>query len=508
MDSVGVSRGDPMAGDDVFSEVDLLMDREGSIAVEEGWEYPIDQATEAEQLAQEPSNDVIQIYLRTISRARLLTASEERQLGKVVEAGQWLQRFMEETGLQDSQRVGLQLYGRLLTLRPLLDSLAAASNAAVPVLPQIAASDPPYLDPGPGDQLLRQLSKRLGMPTKRLDTSFREASIICYVLQPLLLQLDQWIQEEGFSSFAPRAASRVDEVLRAKDEAKARLVESNLRLVVSIARRYMHRGVPVLDLIQEGNLGLMHAAEVYDHRKGFRFSTYATWWIRQAILRAISDQGRVIRLPAHVVETLTKFNRTGQDLVQMLGRDPQLEEIALAVGFIDPSTEKALLSIVTEGAELPPGADPKATILLSGILRHTDDLPPRIRRRVAHAANRAKNLILASQYPTSLEAPLPGEDDAAVSDLIADVSQPLPLDQISNDFLRSELEEALQQLPPRERQIIALRFGFYDGEGKTLEEVARLVGLTRERVRQIVASALNALRSNQRVRQLQEFLES
>lgn len=493
---------------DDFLEVDFPDDRETDLTLEEPWEYPLDQAVEAEQLSQEPSNDVIQIYLRTISRSRLLTAQEERQLGKAIRTGQWLRKFMEEGKGRGPEAVGCDLYDLLYRNRPVLDVLAELSGATAPVLPLDLTSDPPYLDPGPGELVFKQAARRAAVSAKRIEGICRDISAAAHILRPLLARLPAWVTAPQFeATHAAQAALLVKEALDAHREAKARLVESNLRLVVSIARRYMQRGVPILDLIQEGNLGLMHAAEVYDYRKGFRFSTYATWWIRQAILRAISDQGRVIRLPAHVVETLTKLNRTGQDLVQVLGRDPQIEEIALAVGFIDATTEKALLAMATEGAQLPEGSDPKATILLSGILRQTDHLPPRLRRRIEHAANRVKNLLLASQFPTSLEAPLAGDDDAVVSDLVADPSQPLPLEQVSSDYLRSQIEEALKELPPREQQIIALRFGFYDGETRTLEEVARLVGLTRERVRQIVGCALNALRGNQRIRELRDFLE-
>jgi RNA polymerase sigma factor (sigma-70 family) len=493
---------------DRFLEVDFPEDRDTDLTLDEAWEYPIDQVLEAEQLAQEPSNDVIQIYLRTISRSRLLTAHEERLLGKAIEAGQWLARFLSDHGYGDQTVAATALYTLLYDSRDFVDTLAELSGSSAPVAPADLGGDPPYLDPGPGETLLRQLCRRTGITVKELDAKCRDISVACHILREVLAQLTSWIPVAEFSAtHGPRASAMVKEALETHREAKARLVEANLRLVVSIARRYMHRGVPILDLIQEGNLGLMHAAEVYDYRKGFRFSTYATWWIRQAILRAISDQGRVIRLPAHVVETLTKLNRTGQDLVQILGRDPQLEEIALAVGFVDPSTEKALLAMATEGAELPDAADPKATILLSGILRHVDDLPPKIRRRVQHAAHRVKNLLLASQFPTSLEAPLPGDDETVVSDLVADASQPAPIDQVSNEYLRTEIERALKELPFRERQIIALRFGFYDGEAKTLEEVARLVGLTRERVRQIVSSALASLRGNPRIRELADFLE-
>ncbi len=483
-------------------------DRDADLCTEEPWEYAIDPGAEDEQLAQETSNDAIQIYLRTISRSRLLTAQEERQLGRAIEAGQWLNRFMKERGHRDHAAVGIDLYILLWDARPLLEALADISGVHLPLSPQDLASNPYYLDPGPSDSVLKPLSRRTGTSAKRLGTIYRDASVASHVLSQVLARMQSWISPEGFAeAYRAESAALVRAALDACSEAKARLVESNLRLVVSIARRYMNRGVPILDLIQEGNLGLMHAAEVYDHRKGFRFSTYATWWIRQAILRAISDQGRVIRLPAHVVETLTKLNRTGQDLVQILGRDPQLEEIALAVGFIDAATERTLLAMATEGAKLPEGADPRVTILLSGILRQTDSLPPKVRRRIEHGAHRVKKLLVASQFPTSLEAPLLGDEDTVVSDLVADATQPLPVEQLSTEHLRAEIAEALKELPPRERQIIALRFGFYDGETKTLEEVARLVGLTRERVRQIVSSALSALRSSQRIRELRDFLE-
>ena len=306
-----------------------------------------------------------------------------------------------------------------------------------------------------GDGYNKAVSE-LGPESSEKETSYLyEIAGLCDILQTRLEKSKSDSLKAEFNKVEKSFHAVLTTSVRLGDEAKKALSEANLRLVVSIAKRYVGRGMLFLDLIQEGNLGLIKAVEKFDYIKGFKFSTYATWWIRQAITRAIADQARTIRIPVHMVETINKLIRVSRQLLQELGREPSPKEIAKAM---DTSED------------------------------------------------RVREIMKIAQEPVSLETPIGEEEDSHLGDFIEDHDAPAPADAASYAMLREKLNEVLAGLSMRERKVLELRFGLKDGRQRTLEEVGQFFGVTRERIRQIEAKALRRLRSK-RCAQLKDFVE-
>ncbi len=350
-------------------------------------------------LLKAPTNDPVRMYLKEIGKVPLLTAAQEVDLARRIEAGEFATALVDslEDDKIDQKR-----------LRTVIERVIAIR-----------------------DHQIEKFGKVEGIGRDRIPKSWK-----------------------------PKSREELDDFLRRVERdgqlAKKKLIEANLRLVVSIAKRYVGRGMLFLDLIQEGNLGLIRAVEKFDYSKGYKFSTYATWWIRQAITRAIADQARTIRIPVHMVETINKLVRVQRQLLQDLGREPSPEEIGKQMGI---------------------------------------------------PADKVREILKVSQEPVSLETPIGEEEDSHLGDFIEDSDAVVPVDAASFILLQEQLESVLHTLSEREKKVIQLRFGLLDGHPRTLEEVGREFGVTRERIRQIESKTLSKLRHPSRSQKLRDYLE-
>ncbi len=456
-------------------------------------EQAADHAVQADD--HEVLDDPVRMYLREIGIVPLLSWEGERQLARKMEevsflggvqrelradqnghgAGDSPPALQNETAAFESVRLAVDstgeavaifrhLYRRFCELFPYLERMFPSDSTPGGILGSVQQMGGlVVIDP----ERVRGIAQEMDVDPVIAERSIVELSILCRLMPRDLMNKtvldlrgpglpDPSLGERYFSSPSWQALERLDAIVLEAQQARSALTEANLRLVVSVAKKYVGRGMSLLDLIQEGNVGLLRAVEKFRFRKGFKFSTYATWWIRQAVSRAIADQSRTIRIPVHMVDTINKLNRSSRQLLQDLGREPTAEEIG-------------------EQMEI--------------------------------SADRVREIMKVSRDPLSLETPIGEEGDGHLGDYIADPAAQAPAEGATHQLLREQVGDVLQSLTYRERRVLQLRFGLDDGRQRTLEEVGREFGVTRERIRQIETKALRKMRHPSRSKKLRDYVD-
>lgn len=457
-------------------------------------------------LAAELTEDPVRLYLKEIGQINLLDADDEFRLATCVEAARLMEKHEQdkkELAPGHFHNLYKAIVGELLEFwRSTEQDIQQLNYEQMPdaglmlaeaqMLRQNWKSDAPsylrsYLDNG-------RWGKNEAWDGLAQD-AFKVFVRMYLLPEPTASAVLNFIRKRGrlprqayFEKHLPpeqELAADLESVHRRAEEASQMLIRSNLRLVVSIAKRYLGRGVSFLDLIQEGNLGLLRAVTKFDPARGFKFSTYATWWIRQSISRYIAEQARTIRIPVHLFEAITRLLRVQRSLVQVNGREPTLEELAMETEWLSNEDLQAIKR--AKSGEAP--------------------LDPDVHRRLLSAISKVQRILQSAEEPVSLERPVGDEESSQLGDFIEDDEALEPVDAAAREILREQVQSALAALNERERQVLELRFGLIDGKDHTLEEVSRYFNVTRERIRQIEAKALRKLRHPTRSRHLREYLQ-
>ncbi len=454
--------------------------------------------------------DPIQLYLKEIGGIELLTSNQEFWLATTVEAARYLNALLNKSSIHDAYRTILsdiqanwkrvcEDTERKKQPKPEFEKILTEAQSLGENINIKMKADIENGNAENSQSYLRAYLDNGSWGHDRFwDSLAHNAFLVylcCYLLPEEAAQCiaDSYQSGQAFPGDEAFYASlgdeetlqsRKDTVLQNAKDARQIIIRANLRLVVSVAKHYIGRGSSLLDLIQEGNLGLLRAVSKFDPSRGFKFSTYATWWIRQSISRSIADQARTIRIPVHIFETVNRLLRERRSLTQSLGREPTNEDLALRVGFLPPEETHLILSLRAENKPLP------------------DELQNRLRR----AAIKVDQVLKAAEDPVSLDSPTGVEENSQLGDFIEDQDALAPMDAASREMLRQQVKEALSSLTEREQEVLMLRFGLIDGKDHTLEEVGQYFNVTRERIRQIESKALRKLRHPARGHHLRDYL--